>query len=88
MAKVDIPGYIHASQSLITCVECVEGLTHFNYHASQVGLKGEARNLNSLEGISSVEWMQGLSAIKQQQPLTWYKVKVNSRMNLRSICNY
>ncbi|XP_009418404.2 beta-galactosidase 5-like [Musa acuminata AAA Group] len=39
----------------------------------QVGLKGEAMNLNSLEGASSVEWMQGSLAVQDQQPLTWYR---------------
>ncbi|RWW08330.1 hypothetical protein GW17_00028244 [Ensete ventricosum] len=38
----------------------------------QVGLKGEDMNLNSLEGASSVEWMQG-SLVQSQQPLTWYR---------------
>ncbi|CAL9084947.1 unnamed protein product [Musa textilis] len=38
----------------------------------QVGLKGEDMNLNSLEGASSVEWMQG-SLVQNQQPLTWYR---------------
>ncbi|KAG0456769.1 hypothetical protein HPP92_024557 [Vanilla planifolia] len=39
----------------------------------QVGLKGESMNLNSLEGESSVEWMQGAFAGQAQQPLTWFK---------------
>lgn len=39
----------------------------------QVGLKGESMNLNSLEGISSVEWMQGAFAGQAKQPLTWFK---------------
>ncbi|XP_026447333.1 beta-galactosidase-like isoform X3 [Papaver somniferum] len=38
----------------------------------KVGLTGEALNLNSLSGSSSVEWMKG-SLIAQNQPLTWYK---------------
>ena len=40
----------------------------------QVGLKGEQMNLNSLEGSSSVEWMQGSLLAQNQQPLAWYKV--------------
>ncbi|WOK92498.1 beta-galactosidase 5-like isoform X2 [Canna indica] len=39
----------------------------------QVGLKGEAMNLNSLEGASSVEWMQGSLSVQNEQPLTWYR---------------
>ncbi|KAK8923461.1 Beta-galactosidase 5 [Platanthera zijinensis] len=39
----------------------------------QVGLKGESMNLNSLEGTSSVEWMQGAFAGQANQPLTWFK---------------
>ncbi|XP_065016121.1 beta-galactosidase 5-like [Musa acuminata AAA Group] len=39
----------------------------------QLGLKGEAMNLNSLEGASSVEWMQGSLVAQNQQPLTWYR---------------
>lgn len=32
-------------------------------------------NLNSVEGTSSVEWMQGAFASQAQQPLTWFKVR-------------
>ncbi|KAK1272291.1 Beta-galactosidase 5 [Acorus gramineus] len=39
----------------------------------QIGLKGEAMNLNSLNGASSVEWMKGSLVAQGQQPLTWYK---------------
>ncbi|XP_058110566.1 beta-galactosidase 5 [Magnolia sinica] len=39
----------------------------------QVGLKGEAMNLESPNGIASVEWMQASLAVQKQQPLTWYK---------------
>ncbi|PIA52828.1 hypothetical protein AQUCO_01000597v1 [Aquilegia coerulea] len=39
----------------------------------QVGLKGEAMNLVSPNGISSVEWMRGSLVAQRQQPLTWYK---------------
>lgn len=39
----------------------------------QVGLKGEAMNLNSLDGTSSVEWMKESLASQKQQPLTWYR---------------
>lgn len=40
----------------------------------QVGLKGEAMNLNSPNGISAVDWMQGSLIAQKQQPLTWHKV--------------
>ncbi|KAF3785153.1 Beta-galactosidase 5 [Nymphaea thermarum] len=39
----------------------------------QVGLKGENLNLHSLEGVSSVEWVQGSLFARKTQPLTWYK---------------
>nr|XP_010932916.1 beta-galactosidase 5 isoform X2 [Elaeis guineensis] len=39
----------------------------------QVGLKGEAMNLNSLEGTSSVEWIKESLVSQRQQPLTWYR---------------
>lgn len=44
----------------------------------QVGLKGEAMNLVSPDGISSVEWMQASLAAQRQQPLTWYKAYFNA----------
>ncbi|KAJ1408837.1 Glycoside hydrolase, family 35 [Sesbania bispinosa] len=39
----------------------------------QVGLKGEAMNLASPNGISSVEWMQSSLVLQNKQPLTWHK---------------
>ncbi|CAK8539944.1 unnamed protein product [Lathyrus sativus] len=39
----------------------------------QVGLKGEALNLASPDGISSVEWMQSEFVVQKNQPLTWHK---------------
>lgn len=47
-------------------------ILHFNF-LDQVGLKGEALNLHSLSGSSSVEWVEG-SLVTQRQPLTWFKV--------------
>ncbi|KAK3026534.1 hypothetical protein RJ639_041831, partial [Escallonia herrerae] len=44
----------------------------------QVGLKGEAMNLVSLNGISSVDWMQGSLIAQKQQPLTWHKASFNA----------
>ncbi|XP_022147716.1 beta-galactosidase-like [Momordica charantia] len=38
----------------------------------KVGLKGEALNLHTVSGSSSVEWVKG-SLVAQKQPLTWYK---------------
>nr|ACC60981.1 beta-galactosidase 1 precursor [Petunia x hybrida] len=43
----------------------------------KVGLKGEALNLHSLSGSSSVEWVEG-SLVAQRQPLTWYKTTFNA----------
>ena len=45
----------------------------------QVGLKGEAMNLVSPNGISSVEWMEGSLAAQKQQPLRWHKVNKNEK---------
>ncbi|MBA0678026.1 hypothetical protein Goari_019393 [Gossypium aridum] len=43
----------------------------------KIGLKGEALNLHSLSGSSSVEWVEG-SLVAQRQPLTWYKTTFNA----------
>ncbi|OMO66280.1 hypothetical protein COLO4_30655 [Corchorus olitorius] len=43
----------------------------------KIGLKGEAMNLHSLSGSSSVEWAQG-SFVTRKQPLTWYKTTFNA----------
>ena len=52
----------------------------------QVGLKGEAMNLASPNGISSVEWMQSTLVSEKNQPLTWHKVKINRNV-LKVHCN-
>ncbi|XWS24424.1 hypothetical protein CRYUN_Cryun28dG0100700 [Craigia yunnanensis] len=39
----------------------------------QVGLKGEAMNLVSPDGASSVEWIRGSLATRSRQSMTWYK---------------
>ncbi|MCD7469368.1 Beta-galactosidase 3 [Datura stramonium] len=44
----------------------------------QVGLKGEAMNLVSPNGISAVDWMQGSLIAQKQQPLTWHKAYFNT----------
>ncbi|KAF6144115.1 hypothetical protein GIB67_004788 [Kingdonia uniflora] len=57
----------------------LRGLDHGNLDLTwqkwsyQVGLKGEEMNLDSPNGISSVEWMQGSLVSQRPQPLTWYK---------------
>ncbi|XP_061361491.1 beta-galactosidase [Gastrolobium bilobum] len=38
----------------------------------KIGLEGEALNLHTVSGSTSVEWEQG-SLLAQKQPLTWYK---------------
>ncbi|KVH93961.1 beta-galactosidase-like [Cynara cardunculus var. scolymus] len=43
----------------------------------KVGLKGETMSLHTLDGSSSVEWLQG-SLVAQSQPLTWYKTTFNA----------
>ncbi|KAL4650070.1 hypothetical protein ACB092_01G060500 [Castanea dentata] len=44
----------------------------------QVGLKGEAMNLVSPNGASSVDWIRGSLATQSHQPLTWYKAYINA----------
>jgi len=54
----------------------------FNIYAiGQVGLKGEALNLHTESGSSSVEWTRG-SLVAKKQPLTWYKVRIKSQQML------
>ncbi|XP_077210114.1 beta-galactosidase-like [Tasmannia lanceolata] len=43
----------------------------------KIGLKGEALQLHSLSGSSSVEWVEG-SLVAQKEPLTWYKTTFNA----------
>ncbi|XP_057430749.1 beta-galactosidase-like [Lotus japonicus] len=43
----------------------------------KVGLKGEALNLHSTSGSSSVKWTRG-SLLAKKQPLTWYKATFNT----------
>ncbi|XP_019463931.1 PREDICTED: beta-galactosidase-like [Lupinus angustifolius] len=38
----------------------------------KIGLEGEALNLNTESGSTSVEWVEG-SLLAEKQPLTWYK---------------
>ncbi|KAL3515131.1 hypothetical protein ACH5RR_022033 [Cinchona calisaya] len=44
----------------------------------KVGLTGEAMNLVSSNGISSVDWVGGSLAINKQLPLTWYKAYIDA----------
>ncbi|XP_038716273.1 beta-galactosidase 5-like [Tripterygium wilfordii] len=44
----------------------------------QVGLKGEAMNLVSPNGASSVDWMKESLAIQRQRPLTWHKASFDA----------
>ncbi|XP_059459561.1 beta-galactosidase 5-like [Corylus avellana] len=44
----------------------------------QVGLKGEAMNLVSPNGASSVDWIRASVATQSQHPLTWYKAYFNA----------
>lgn len=42
---------------------------------TQVGMKGETMDLNSLTGVNSVEWMEDSSdESNTRRPLSWYKV--------------
>ncbi|KAK6941384.1 Beta-galactosidase, beta-sandwich domain [Dillenia turbinata] len=43
----------------------------------KIGLKGEALNLDTVSGSSSVEWVEG-SLVAIKQPLTWYKTTFNA----------
>ncbi|GMI94881.1 beta-galactosidase 12 [Hibiscus trionum] len=43
----------------------------------KIGLKGEALNLHTVTGSSSVEWVQGAQLVAKQ-PMTWYKTTFNA----------
>ncbi|XVE97989.1 hypothetical protein REPUB_Repub03eG0066600 [Reevesia pubescens] len=43
----------------------------------KIGLKGEALNLHTITGSSSVEWVEG-SLLVKKQPITWYKATFNA----------
>ncbi|KAH9604425.1 hypothetical protein KSS87_023292, partial [Heliosperma pusillum] len=43
----------------------------------KIGLRGESLGLDSLSGVSNVEWVQG-KFVTQKQPLTWYKTMFNA----------
>ncbi|XVF35016.1 hypothetical protein REPUB_Repub18cG0108700 [Reevesia pubescens] len=43
----------------------------------KIGLKGEALNLHTVTGSSSVEWVEG-SLLVKKQPMTWYKTTFNA----------
>ncbi|KAK4853138.1 hypothetical protein QYF36_004428 [Acer negundo] len=43
----------------------------------KIGLKGEALNLPTVSGSSSVKWVQG-SWMPKKQPMTWYKTTFNA----------
>lgn len=58
----------------VICGLLIQRISPHEYPFMQVGLKGEAMNLVSPNGISSVDWMQGSLAAQRQQPLTWHKV--------------
>ena len=71
---MDLPG------DLFFNLVCLLGL----YHSSvilimmvQIGLHGEALSLHSLSGSSNVEWGEA----SQKQPLTWYKVNKQFKLN-------
>ncbi|KAK9062022.1 hypothetical protein SSX86_019206 [Deinandra increscens subsp. villosa] len=51
-------------------------LTHARW-SYQVGLKGEAMDVASTNGMSSVEWVQGSLIAQKNQPLTWHKAYFN-----------
>jgi hypothetical protein len=45
------------------------------YIHKQVGLKGEAMNLVSPNGVSSVDWVRESLASQNQPQLKWHKVR-------------
>lgn len=54
----------------------------------KVGLKGEALSLHTVNGSSSVEWVQK-PYLAKKPPLTWYKVSILSLAtiyNLIAVC--
>nr|XP_043632613.1 beta-galactosidase 3-like [Erigeron canadensis] len=53
-----------------------QDLTHSKW-SYQVGLKGEAKDVVSMNSMSSVEWVQGSLIAQKKQPLTWHKAYFN-----------
>ncbi|KAK9048468.1 hypothetical protein SSX86_032567 [Deinandra increscens subsp. villosa] len=51
-------------------------LSWFNW-TYQVGLKGEAMNVFSLNTNSNIKWTQGSLITQKQQPVTWHKAYFN-----------
>ena len=77
LAKVDVPG---SRIDLSIFDVFIPNKFHHECLFEQVGLKGEAMNLVSPNGISSVEWMEGSLAAQKQQPLRWHKVNKNEKV--------
>jgi len=51
----------------------------FNYGIylnKQIGLKGEAMNLVSPNGVSSVDWVGDSLGVQSQSQLKWHKVRI------------
>ncbi|XP_071707113.1 beta-galactosidase 3-like [Rutidosis leptorrhynchoides] len=51
-------------------------LTHAKW-SYQVGLKGESKDIVSMNSMSSVEWVQGSLIAQKNQPLIWHKAYFN-----------
>ena len=78
LAKMDVPGS-GIDLSIFDVFIVDSNKFHHECLFEQVGLKGEAMNLVSPNGISSVEWMEGSLAAQKQQPLRWHKVNKNEK---------
>ncbi|CAB4296247.1 unnamed protein product [Prunus armeniaca] len=52
-------------------------IDEYGKSSKQVGLKGEAMDLVSPKGGSSVDWFRGSLATRTKQTLKWYKVRIS-----------
>lgn len=74
VVQMDLPGFQFSPPCFSLVSWSLKEILYHLYSFKQVGLKGEAMNLVSPSGISSVDWMQGSLIAQKQQPLTWHKV--------------
>lgn len=75
MAKMDLQGlglYLSFAKSILDLDRIATRFSTFLL--KQVGLKGESMKLDSPDGLSSVDWIQGSLIAQKNQPLTWHKV--------------
>ncbi|KAI4336839.1 hypothetical protein L6164_015319 [Bauhinia variegata] len=71
------PVNLHAGTNKIVLLSVAVGLPNVEW-SYQIGLKGEAMNLVSPNGFSSVDWVRGSLVAQGQQNLKWHKAYFNA----------